>query len=76
MPAFDRVGIKNWDEILDHSTEPAVFKAHVNWQARLAAMSIYICLQHRAMLSQNHRFWGYAGSSTRQQDYLRASNVL
>jgi hypothetical protein len=76
MPAFDRVGIKTWDEILDHPTEPAVFQAHVNWQARLAAMSIYISLQHRAMLFQNHCRWGYAGKATREQDYLRAPNVV
>lgn len=76
MPAFDAVAIENWDEILDPPTETAVFKTHGNWQARLAAVSIYISLQHRVMLLQNHRCWGCADKAAREQDYLGARNTV
>ncbi|KAF7160543.1 hypothetical protein CNMCM6106_007998 [Aspergillus hiratsukae] len=76
MPAFDAVAIENWDEILDPPTEPAVFKTHGNWQARLAAMSICISLQHRVMLFQNHLCWSCAEKAAREQDYVGARNVF
>jgi hypothetical protein len=76
MPAFDSVAIENWDEILDPPTEPAVFKTRGNWQARLAAVSICISLQHRVLLFQNHRCWSCADKAARGEDYLEAPNPV
>ncbi|RHZ60823.1 uncharacterized protein CDV56_108611 [Aspergillus thermomutatus] len=76
MPAFDSVAIENWDEILDPPTEPAVFKTHGNWQARLAAMCICISLQHCIILFQNHRCWSCAGKAAQEQGYSGAPNMV
>jgi hypothetical protein len=37
---FDYTSIDSWEELLDEPSGVGVFRAHMNWAARLAAMSI------------------------------------
>lgn len=52
--------IENWEELLDPPPVPAVFRAHGNWQARLAAT--FICLKngYLTLIFGNHGCWNCA----------------
>jgi len=60
VPGRDLVTIENWEELLDPPHTPAVFRAHVNWQARLAA--VLLCLQngYLTLLFGSHGCWNCA----------------
>ena len=50
--------IENFDELLDAPQNcPGVFKAHGNWQARLAAVSICARMGYKAILFKDHGCW-------------------
>jgi len=60
VPDRQLVTIENWEELLDPPHTPAVFRAHGNWQARLAA--VLICLQkgYLTLLFGSHGCWNCA----------------
>jgi hypothetical protein len=45
------VCITSWDEFLDHSAGPAIFMAHENWLARLAAAVLAVQRHDRVIVS-------------------------
>ena len=56
-PDCDLVSIENWEELLDPPVIPGVFKAHGNWQARLAAVCMSVQLRYQTFLFGNHGCW-------------------
>ena len=59
-PGKQLLTIENWEELLDPPQAPAVFRAHGNWQARLAAT--FICLRngYLTLLFGSHGCWDCA----------------
>lgn len=57
IPQERLLAIENWEELLDPPRAAAVFQAHGNWQARLAA--VLICLQkgYLTLLFGSHGCW-------------------
>ncbi|CZR61769.1 uncharacterized protein PAC_11666 [Phialocephala subalpina] len=48
--ADELVSIDSWEELLDTPLEPAVVRAHGNWQARLAAAALSVQRGHKTLV--------------------------
>jgi hypothetical protein len=59
-PGKHLLSIENWEELLDPPPVPVVFRAHGNWQARLAGT--FICLKngYLTLLFGGHGCWDCA----------------
>ena len=63
-PPVPLVSIENWEELLDPpANAPGVFKAHGNWQARLAAACLCSRLGYMAIVFKDHGCWKCAFST-------------
>ena len=51
------VAIDSWEELIDTPLEPAVVRAHQNWQARLAATALSIQRGHKTIVLPNSPCW-------------------
>jgi hypothetical protein len=57
IDALQLVAIDSWVELIDTPLEPAVVRAHQNWQARLAATALSIQRGHMTFVMPNSPCW-------------------
>lgn len=65
-PGSCLVSLDSWDEFLDRPREDSVFRAHLNWQARLAASALSVARGDLTIVFNTQMCWACGQSERRR----------